>query len=108
MKVSKYLDTKLVQELPGVTVRDIITKEEAPHFVMRLFEVESGSATAPHAHWWEHEVFVLSGYGTVVGEHEKAAIQEGSVIYIPPEERHHFVNNGSDPLRYLLLNPLYP
>jgi len=47
MKVSKYLDTKLVQELPGVTVRDIITKEEALHFVMRLFEVESGSATAP-------------------------------------------------------------
>jgi len=108
MKVSNYADTKPVQELPGVTVRDIIKKEEAPHFVMRLFEVEPGSATAPHVHWWEHEVFVLSGCGMVVGEHEKAAIQAGSVIYIPPEERHHFLNNGSDPLRYLLLNPLRP
>ena len=107
MKVSKYLDTKPVQELPGVVVRDVINADDgAPNFCMRIFEVEPGSSTTPHTHWWEHEVFVLSGQGVVVDEQGEIEIAEESVIYIAPWELHGFTNKGSKPLRYILLNPL--
>ena len=109
MKVSNYLDTKAVQEMPGITMREVISANDgASNFAMRFFEVAPGSATQPHAHWWEHGIFVLSGQGSVVGETGETRIAEGSVIYIAPEEPHHFVNNGTEPLRYILLNSLKP
>jgi quercetin dioxygenase-like cupin family protein len=107
MKVSHYRDTKPEQELPGVAVRDVITAETgAPNFMMRVFEVEPGSATRVHDHWWEHEIFVLSGRGTIVGENKEIEIGEGTIIFTAPYEFHGFVNKGSEPLRYVLLNPL--
>jgi len=109
MKVSNYLDTKPVQERPGVVVRDVIGAEDgAPRFCMRVFEVEPGSSTTPHTHWWEHEVFVLSGQGAVAGEQGEIPIAKDSVIFIAPDEHHYFVNKGNEPLRYILLNPLEP
>ena len=107
MKVSNYLDTKPVEELPGVVVRDVITADDgAPNFYMRVFELEPGKSTAPHTHWWEHEVFVLSGRGVVVGEGGEIEIAKESVIFTAPEELHGFINKGNEPLRYILLNPL--
>ena len=107
MKVSKYLDTKPEQELPGVMVRDVLTADDgAPNFRMRIFEVIPGAATVPHTHWWEHEVFVLSGRGAVVGEQGEVEITEGSIIFTAPEELHSFVNKGKETLRYIMLNPL--
>ena len=41
MKVSNYLDTKPSEEVPGVVKREVITANDgAPHFCMRVFEVE--------------------------------------------------------------------
>ncbi|MFC2034625.1 cupin domain-containing protein [Chloroflexota bacterium] len=109
MKVSNYLDTKSVEELLGVVKREVISgKDGAPRFCMLVFEVESGSSTIPHTHWWEHEVFVLSGRGLVVGEQGEIQIASDSVIFIAPDEYHYFVNNGDETLRYILLNPLNP
>ena len=66
MKVSKYLDAKPVPELPGVVKREVINADDgAPRIYMRVFEVEPGSSTPSHSHWWEHWVFVLSGQGVV-------------------------------------------
>ena len=109
MKVANYLDTKPVQEIPGVSMREVISAEDgASNFCMRVFEVEPGSSTNPHSHWWEHEVFVVSGRGLVVGEQRETQIGEGSVIFIAPEEHHYFVNNGNETLKYVLLNSLNP
>ncbi len=88
-------------------VRDVITAEDgAPNFRMRIFTVAPGAATKPHTHWWEHEVFVLSGRGVLVGEQGEIEITRDSVIYTAPEELHGFVNKGNEPLRYIMLNPL--
>ncbi len=109
MKVSNYLDTELVQERPGVSVRDVISAEDgATHFVMRIFEVEPGASTTPHTHRWEHELFVLSGRGAVVGEQGETEIAKDSVIFIASDEHHYFVNKGNEPLCYILLNSLQP
>jgi quercetin dioxygenase-like cupin family protein len=108
MKVCKYIDVKpSVYEASGVTKYDVITAEDgAPNFCMRVFEVETGCSSAAHSHPWEHEVFVLSGRGAVVGEAGSTEIGKGSVIFIAPNEHHCLVNKGNDPLRFVCLIPV--
>jgi len=107
MKVGNYLETKPIQELPGVVKREVITADDgAPHFCMRVFEVEPGSSTPSHSHSWEHEVFVLSGRGVVVVEQGETQIAKDSVIFIAPNEHHCFVNTGNEPLRFICVIPL--
>ena len=109
MKVSKYLDAKPIQELPGVVKREVINADDgAPNFCMRVFEVEPGASTPSHSHPWEHEVFILSGRGVVVdGEGKETEIAKDSVIFIPSNEHHCTVNNGNEPLRFICLIPRF-
>lgn len=107
MKVSNYLDTKPIQELPGVVKREVINADDgAPNFCMRVFELELGSSTPSHSHTWEHEIFVLSGQGMAVGEQGETPIAKDSVVFIPPDEHHYFVNNGKEVLRLICVIPL--
>lgn len=107
MKVSNYLDAEPTQEVSGVAKRDVITADDgAPHFCMRVFEVRTSSSTPSHSHWWEHEVFILSGQGVVVGEQGATPIGKESVIFIAPNEPHCFVNTGNEPLRFICVVPL--
>jgi quercetin dioxygenase-like cupin family protein len=106
MKVAKYSDTKPSQEMPGVFKREVITAGDgAPNFTMRVFEVEPGSATPHHNHPWEHEVFILSGEGMVMGKEGESTIGPDSVVFIAPDEPHCFINNGSQILRFICLIP---
>jgi len=107
MKVANYLEARPVQELPGVVKREVVNADDgAPNFCMRVFEVEPGSATPSHSHPWEHEVFILSGWGVVVGEPGEAPIASGSVVFVAPDEKHCFVNRGDDTLRFICVIPL--
>ena len=106
MKISKHYDAKPVQELPGVIKREVINAEDgAPRFCMRVFEVEPGSSTPSHSHWWEHEVFVLSGEGVVAGEQGETPLTKESVVFVPPDEQHCFKNNGNEILRFICVIP---
>jgi len=107
MKVSKYLDARPVDELPGVVKREVINADDgAPNFCMRVFEVEPGRRTPLHSHEWEHEVFVLSGRGVVRGEQGETQIAKDSVVFVPPNERHRFMNDGDETLRFICVIPL--
>jgi quercetin dioxygenase-like cupin family protein len=107
MKVSKYLDTKPIQILAGVVKREVITADDgAPHFCMRVFELEPGSSIPLHSHPWEHEIFVLSGQGTVLTEDGETQVVKENVIFVPPNEQHGFANNSNQPLRFICLIPL--
>ena len=91
----------------GTTIRWLITKEDgAPHFAMRLFELQPGGATPLHTHEWEHEVFVLQGEGSVWREEGKVPIRAGSVVFVPPGEKHCFENTGTETLRFLCIVPI--
>jgi quercetin dioxygenase-like cupin family protein len=106
MKVAKYSDTKPTEEMPGVLKREVITaRDGAPNFTMRVFEVEPGSATPHHSHPWEHEVFILSGEGMVMGKGGESAIGPDSVVFIAPDEPHCFINTGNHLLRFICLIP---
>ena len=109
MKVSNYLDVEPTQEVSGIVKRDVITADDgAPHFCMRVFEVRPGSSTPSHSHWWEHEIFILSGQGVVVTEQGKTPIGKESVVFIAPNEPHCFANTGNEPLRFICIIPLQP
>ena len=109
MKVCKYVDVKPTYEAPGVAKFDVVTADDgAPNFCMRVFEVERGSSTPSHSHYWEHEVFILSGQGVVVGEAGAQEVSKGSVIFIAPNETHCLVNKGNDPLRFICVIPKLP
>lgn len=106
MKVSKYLDARPTQELPGVVKREVINADDgAPNFCMRVFEVEPGGSTPSHSHPWEHEVFVLNGQGLAVSEQARTPIASDSVVFVPPDEHHRFINNGSELLRFVCVIP---
>ena len=107
MKVKHYLDVKASEELPGVAMRVVIGEDDgAPNFKMRVFEVEPGRSSPSHSHPWEHEVFVLSGKGVVVGEKGEIPIANGSVAFVSPDEKHCFINNGSEILRFICVIPI--
>lgn len=95
-----------VPGMPGVTVRWVIREDDgAPHFAMRVFEVPAGASTEHHEHWWEHEVFVLSGRGCARSEAGDQPLREGTVVFVPGGEKHQFVNDGDQVLRFICLVP---
>ena len=107
MKVKHYLDAEPIPELPGVVKREVISdKDGAPNFCMRVFDIQPGSSTPSHSHEWEHEVFVISGQGAVVGEQGETPIAKDNVVFVPPNEHHCFVNKGNEILRLICVIPL--
>jgi len=95
------------QEAPGVTVRWVISdKDGAPNFAMRVFEVQPGAASPFHTHPQEHEVFILDGKGHVRGKEGETRFQEGDVVFVAPDDKHQFINDGDATLRFICVIPL--
>jgi quercetin dioxygenase-like cupin family protein len=106
VKDYREVDAKASYDVEGVTLRWVVAKEDgAPRFAMRVIEVAPGKATAHHQHWWEHEVYVLAGEGIVKGAGAEHPLREGSVVFVPGEEMHQFVNTGAGPLRFICMVP---
>lgn len=90
----------------GVTMRLAIGPDDgAPFFNLRVFEVQPGHATPHHSHWWEHEVFVLSGRGVVRTEDGDVPLEHGSTVFVPGGELHQFANRGDDVFRFICVVP---
>jgi quercetin dioxygenase-like cupin family protein len=94
-------------DAPGVTVRWVISeKDGAPNFALRVFEVEPGAASPFHTHPWEHEAFILDGKGHLRAEGGETPFQERDAIFVAPQEKHQFVNDGDTVLRFICVVPL--
>jgi quercetin dioxygenase-like cupin family protein len=109
MIVKNYREVRAapIVNQPGVTVRWLVSElDEDPGFALRLYEIEPGATTNAQSHYWEHEVFVLAGRGVVAGEGIEFPLGEGDVVYVPPVERHRFVNSGDEVLRFLMVLPM--
>ncbi|MCD6445781.1 cupin domain-containing protein [Candidatus Bathyarchaeota archaeon] len=109
MKVFHYTSVKSEDAGEGsykTEVRWLLTKDVgAENFAMRLFEIQPEGYTPLHKHPWEHEVFVLEGEGTIVGERGEKKFEAGDVIFVPPNELHQFKNAGEKLLKFLCLIP---
>ena len=78
----------------------------AENFAMRLIEIEPGGSSSHHSHDWEHEVFVLEGSGAVEGTEGEKKLCKGTVVLVPKNEVHQFVNVGKETLKFICLVPL--
>jgi quercetin dioxygenase-like cupin family protein len=106
IRVQDFREMEPHPEIEGVTMRVVIGPDEgAPFFNMRVFEVEPGHSTPHHSHWWEHEVFVLSGEGVVKTGAGDIPIRHGSTVFVPGGEMHQFQNGGDGVLRFICLVP---
>ena len=105
MKVLNYRDVDADREVPGVALRTVIGPQDAPRFSMRVLEVEPGASTPLHSHWWEHEVFILTGQGKVKGQQGERDLQPNAVVYVGENEEHCFTNTGQDVLRFICCIP---
>jgi quercetin dioxygenase-like cupin family protein len=93
-------------EFQGVAGRVVIGKADgAKNFCMRVFELAPGGYSSEDSHDWEHEVFVYSGQGVVYNNGEWVPVQSGSVIFIPPNEKHQLKNTGHAPFVFVCLIP---
>ena len=107
MKIQNYRQVAGTEAAPGVVIRVVAGPAEgAPTFAMRVFEIQPGSATPPHAHAWEHEVFVVSGQGALKSVDTERPLGEGDAVLVLPNEAHSFANNGNDILRVICVVPL--
>jgi len=110
MRIFSYNEVKAEDAGEGTSrlkVRWLITKEMgAPNFAMRLFEVEPGGYSPLHKHPWEHEVFVLKGEVTVVGDGKEKNCVHDDVVFIPPNEMHQFKNKSDSTVMFLCLVPI--
>jgi quercetin dioxygenase-like cupin family protein len=107
MKKQNYRQVTGIKAAPGVQMRIVAGPAEgAPHFVMRVFEIEPGSATPLHTHNWEHEIFILSGKGVIRSAGKETPLAEGDAATVLPNEQHSFMNAGKDLLRMICVVPL--
>ncbi len=94
-------------EVVGAVKRVLIgPADHAPTFAVRLFTLAPGGHSPFHSHPFEHGVIVLHGTGTVLTATGLCPIGEGSVVFVPPDERHQFRNAGAVPLQFLCIVPV--
>ena len=94
-------------EAPGVTIRWVIDeKKGADTYAMRVIEIQPGGHTPYHAHWFEHQNFVLEGEGQVRIGDEVYPIKPGDVIFVPGDVEHQYVNTGDTSLKFICSIPM--
>ncbi|HPE88806.1 MAG TPA: cupin domain-containing protein [Spirochaetia bacterium] len=89
----------------GVTKRILIGPEDGYDGFLRVFTVEPGGKSPYHAHAWFHANYILEGKGTIVIDGVEKPIRAGSVAYIEGGKKHNFVNDGTEPLKFICLVP---
>ena len=90
----------------GVQMREMITdRDGAPHFALRVFDVQPGASTPFHCHDWEHEVFIVKGHGRVRTDGQETHFSAGDSVFIAPQEKHCFVADPHDPVQFICVIP---
>ncbi len=110
MKIEKSANIKkspvTIEGAKDVEIRQLISKQDgAKNFAMRMFELKPGGHTPLHTHPHEHEVFIVTGRGTLVCEGQEHEFAPEHVIFIPGGEEHQFKNTGDSILKFLCLIP---
>lgn len=90
----------------GVTGRVVVGKADgAPHFCMRVFELDPEGCSPRHSHAWEHEIFFHAGSGEVFQAGRWVPVEAGSVAFVPGGEEHQIRNAGEEKLTFVCLVP---
>jgi len=90
------------------TIRWLIGEAEgARGFAMRAIEIKHRGENIPlHERAYEHEVFVFEGRGSVLNLQGLKPIGPGDYVFVRPNERHGFANEGDGPFRFICVMPM--
>ncbi|MFX0099950.1 MAG: cupin domain-containing protein [Candidatus Hodarchaeota archaeon] len=90
----------------GTTIRTFITKDEAPHFMMRRFEIAPGGVIGLHGHPEEHEIYILQGEVILTDEKgNRERIKKDEFVFVPPNEKHGYINEGDETVAFICVIP---
>ena len=73
--------------------------------VMRVFTMEKEGQTYEHSHDWPHWIYVLNGTGSVTIKGKKHLLKEDSYLFVPPEIKHFFKNEGEKDFEWICIVP---
>ena len=74
--------------------RMIWLEDNPPTCTMTYSEIKPGKTSIHHIHPWEHEVYNISGAGTLVCDGKEYPVRDGDALFIPPDVDHYTLNNG--------------
>ena len=88
----------------GLTVRRLGPADTAD-LVMDLVTIAPGGRSDRHDHPWPHQVFVVTGTGSVSDGEASVRFRDCDVIVIAGEQTHQFLNDGGRDVLLLCLVP---
>lgn len=91
------------------TRKDIITGETAPakRVNMGIAIFNPNSALGDHWHETEEEIlYVARGKGVIVVGGQKVDVEQGTIIYVPPNTKHAVDNTSDEILELIYLRSL--
>ncbi|MHA1491672.1 MAG: cupin domain-containing protein [Promethearchaeota archaeon] len=96
-------------EIKDVSVRWLIDKNDgAKYYAMRRFEVKPGAEIPLHDHPEDHEIFILKGNAKFYNDTgQEEIVNEGDVLYIPPNEKHGIANLEKKSLIFICCIPYF-
>jgi quercetin dioxygenase-like cupin family protein len=106
MRIVSYMEVE-AKECEGSSKLKLrwLNDEGSRIFAVRHIEIEPDGYSPYHSHSWEHEIFVLQGSGTAVGEKGVESISVGDLISIHGEEIHQIKSTGKGTLKLLCMIP---
>lgn len=90
------------------SVQVLIGSDEAPHFLMRRFQIDAGGHMPPHTNSVEHEQYVLEGRAEIRIGDETHVASAGDVVFIPAGVPHAYRTLGDEAFAFLCLVPKQP
>lgn len=108
MKILNVNNCELKDSLSGEKFQVAIGRHEqhgrTQNHTIAVVELIPGASSDPHFHKEREEsYYFISGSGKAIIADQTFAVTSGTLIYASPLEKHHFLNDGTIPLRYLVI-----
>lgn len=94
-----------VEGVNGVRFKVLIGEDDAPNYVMRIFEIDPGKGIPEHSHPWEHEEYVLDGRLIIKIGGQSYSAGKGCSVFIPPGAPHSYQNVGEGKAVFICIIP---
>ena len=92
---------------PGNAARLINIDDNPPTTTLSYSHIHPGETSSHHIHPWEHEVYIISGSGTLVCDGQNYPVKAGDAMYIPPNVDHYTLNDGGQgDIERIEINPI--
>ena len=86
------------------TVWAVLKRDDLSGFSSRVFRIEPGGHTPMHEHDREHMVVVIRGTCQVESDSNVWKVNEGSIVTVPRNAPHRFINPGGERAVILIMN----